>query len=57
MANPADHPALRVIGIAADSGDADPYDVAREHDRYLADLEDARTAPLAPGAPRRRRAR
>jgi Arc/MetJ-type ribon-helix-helix transcriptional regulator len=37
------HPALRVIGIAGgDPGAPDPYDIAREHDRYLADLEDER---------------
>ena len=37
------HPALRVIGVAGGrAGTADPYDIAREHDRYLADLEDQR---------------
>lgn len=40
MADPAEHPALRIIGLA--SGDATKtanYDVAREHDRYLAESE------------------
>jgi Arc/MetJ-type ribon-helix-helix transcriptional regulator len=43
LTDPAEHPALRVIGIAG--GETVPpaaYDVAREHDRYFADLEDAR---------------
>jgi hypothetical protein len=44
------HPALRIIGIAAnDVGGADPYDVAREHDRYMADVEHARATPAAKG--------
>jgi hypothetical protein len=34
------HPALRVIGVAGGQAETpDPYDIAREHDRYLADLE------------------
>ena len=38
------HPALRIIGIAnQETGPPMPYDVAREHDRYLADLSDAGT--------------
>lgn len=41
--DPASHPALRVIGIAAGQPRAPelPYDVAREHDRFLADTEAA----------------
>jgi Arc/MetJ-type ribon-helix-helix transcriptional regulator len=40
LADPAEHPALRIIGIAAaeTTVDAD-YDVAREHDRYLTESE------------------
>jgi Arc/MetJ-type ribon-helix-helix transcriptional regulator len=40
MADPAEHPALRIIGIA--SGEATKgaaYDIAVEHDRYLAESE------------------
>ena len=38
------HPALGVIGIAPeDIGPRVAYDIAREHDRYFADLEDARS--------------
>lgn len=40
MADPAEHPALRIIGIAlGESARAADYDVAREHDRYLAESE------------------
>jgi Arc/MetJ-type ribon-helix-helix transcriptional regulator len=41
LAEPADHPALRIIGIATDEVGVGPgYDVAREHDRYLAESEE-----------------
>jgi len=40
MSDPAAHPALRIIGIAsAETGKSPDYDVAREHDRYLAESE------------------
>jgi Arc/MetJ-type ribon-helix-helix transcriptional regulator len=40
MADPADHPALRIIGIAsAESVKPADFDVAREHDRFLAESE------------------
>jgi hypothetical protein len=43
LTDPARHPALSVIGIAAsETAPKAEYDVAREHDRYFADLEDAR---------------
>jgi hypothetical protein len=43
LSDPASHPALGIIGIAAHETAASAgYDVAREHDRYFADLEDAR---------------
>jgi hypothetical protein len=43
LAKAEDHPALDIIGIAPDEvGPPVRYDVAREHDRYFADLEDAR---------------
>ena len=39
MFDPDHHPALQIIGIAgADEGPDRDYDVAAEHDRYLADL-------------------
>jgi hypothetical protein len=42
------HPALGVIGIAPeDIGPHVAYDIAREHDRYVADLEDARSTKRA----------
>ncbi len=41
--DPEHHPALQIIGIAGvDRGPECDLDVAREHDRYLADLEDRR---------------
>jgi Arc/MetJ-type ribon-helix-helix transcriptional regulator len=40
MANPTEHPALRIIGLASgESAKAVDYNVAREHDRYLAESE------------------
>lgn len=45
LTSPENHPALRIIGIAPDAASArDPYDIAREHDRYLADVEDKRAS-------------
>ena len=44
LLDPAHHPALRIIGIAGeDVAGKVGYDVAREHDRFVADLEDSRT--------------
>ena len=44
LTSPDRHPALSVIGIAgAESAPPIDYDVAREHDRFFADLEDSRT--------------
>jgi hypothetical protein len=41
IADPNEHPALRIIGLAATlSPRAVGYDVAREHDRFLADSEE-----------------
>ena len=40
LLDPAQHPALRVIGIAGEeTGPPLDYDVAREHDRFLAESE------------------
>ena len=48
--DPERHPALQIIGIAgAERGGECEFDVAREHDRYLADLEDRRTSHGKPG--------
>jgi hypothetical protein len=45
LSDPAQHPVLGVIGIAsAETVKPATYDVAREHDRYFADLEDARSS-------------
>ena len=39
--DPAAHPALRIIGLADRERAGGPgYDVAREHDRYLAESEE-----------------
>jgi hypothetical protein len=37
--DPAAHPALGIIGLAESGGPTPGYDVAREHDRFLADSE------------------
>ena len=40
ISDPAEHPALRIIGIASgEKPRAADYDVAREHDRFLAESE------------------
>ncbi len=40
IADPADHPALSIIGIASgETMKPAGYDVAREHDRFLAESE------------------
>jgi len=40
LADPADHPVLRIIGLADGLAiDPAPYDVAGEHDRFLAQSE------------------
>ncbi len=40
MADPAEHPALRIIGIASQKTmKPASYDIAVEHDRYLAETE------------------
>ncbi len=41
--DPKHHPALQIIGIAGvEQSQERDFDVAREHDRYLAGLEDRR---------------
>ncbi len=53
IADPAQDPVLRLIGLADVAQGRDPgYDVAREHDRYLAETEEASWRPT-----RRRRGR
>lgn len=56
LVDPEQHPALRIIGMAGEeTGPPGPpldYDVAREHDRFLADSEIASWA-----RPRGKRAR
>ncbi|MDP9179472.1 MAG: CopG family transcriptional regulator [Gemmatimonadota bacterium] len=40
IADPTEHPALRIIGIATgEKPNATGYDVSREHDRFLAESE------------------
>ena len=44
LLDPEHHPALRIIGIAGkETAEEVGYDVAREHDRFVADLEDSRS--------------
>ena len=54
VTDPAEHPALRIIGIVGDHPRTTPgYDVARGHDRFLAETEQASWGPMR----RRKRAR
>jgi hypothetical protein len=55
LTDPAEHPALRIIGIAGASPKhpAPKYDAALEHDRFLAETEEASWRP--PRKPRRGR--
>lgn len=39
VTDPANHPALRIIGLGSSSGGPDVPDLAREHDRVLAEEE------------------
>ena len=54
LTDPATHPALRIIGIAGayPRGASPGYDVAKEHDRFLAEGEQASWGE-AEGPPRR----
>ena len=47
LTDPATHPSLRIIGIAAGHprSSAPGYDVAREHDRFLGESERASWRP------------
>lgn len=55
LTDPAEHPAVRIIGIAAaETTAATSYDVAREHDRFLAESE---LKSWKPPARKRKRAR
>ena len=51
LMDPAAHPALRIIGLAAGNprSRSPGYDVAREHDRFLAESERASWKPKRPG--------
>jgi len=54
--HPERHPALRLIGSAGDErAPRAGYDVAAEHDRYLADVADPPVAGRARGKKRRGR--
>jgi hypothetical protein len=58
MSDPAAHPALQIIGVADRERAGGPgYDVAREHDRYLAESEAAGWGAARPAGRRRRRGR
>ena len=47
---PSAHPALRIIGLVNDAAEADPIDVAREHDGVLADSEEGSWHAQSDGA-------
>ncbi len=51
LTDPADHPALRIIGLGASNTDAPPAaDPAREHDPFLTDSEIASWGPTPDGS-------
>ena len=56
ITNPDAHPALRLIGLSHGAEHGTEYDVAAEHDRFLADTEqEAWSAPAKkPTSPRKR---
>lgn len=58
VTHPNAHPALQIIGLAGDAGRDDSdvgYNVAIEHDRYLADVAEAEMAEWRKERNRRRR--
>ena len=59
LLSPSAHPALRLIGIAdAELGGVAAIDAARDHDRAIADGEEASwTRPTEPATKKKRRAR
>ena len=57
MLDPAAHPALRLLGSATENTDAAfTYDVAREHDRLLASVNEPTPGKPRPKGPRKGRA-
>lgn len=53
--DPAANPLLKVIGLASDTPSDDPgYDVAIEHDRYLAESEEQSWNPKTKRRPKKR---
>jgi hypothetical protein len=53
--DPDAHPALQIVGLASRARPGGPhYNVAREHDRYLADSEEAGWVRPRARRPRRR---
>ena len=55
MLDPGKHPALQIVGLAdRERGRPPGYNVAREHDRYLADSEEAGWKRPRTGRPPRR---
>lgn len=55
VTDPGSHPALRLLGMATETAAAG-YDVAREHDRYLAALHEPEPSPHKPARKKRKRA-
>jgi len=52
--DPNSHPALRLVGSVTETPSQVTYDVAREHDRFLAELHEAAPPRYAPAKRRRR---
>jgi hypothetical protein len=55
LTDPGAHPALRLVGAAAAEAPDVEYDVAREHDRFLAHVSEPQPAAGRPSRARKRR--
>jgi hypothetical protein len=48
VTDPSAHPALRLLGVASTEATGVGYDVAREHDRFLAAVHEPEPPPRKP---------
>lgn len=55
LTDPSSHPALRLVGAASTETAAVEYDVAREHDRFLAQVSEPSAPPYKASRPKKQR--